>query len=149
MAGSSFQFRLERVRALRERRKDIARQDLALALGRLSDSEDLLKSTEMRLEQAREQQRYDDRALSGEELLARQAFLEQVEQQRSFGAQQLARSEGEVADRGTALGIAAQEHEMLERLKERQRLAHDHELRRREGQVLDEIALDRHRRRVA
>lgn len=149
MAGSSFQFRLERVRALRERKKDIARQDLALALGKLSDSESRLRSAEMRLEQARAEQRSDTRTLSGPELLARQTFLEQVEQQRSIDVQQLARSEGEVADRDIALGIAAREHEMLERLKEKQRLAHDHEARRKEDETLDEIALDRHRRRVA
>lgn len=149
MAGPSFQFRLERVRALRERKKEIARQDLALALGRLSDSETRLRSVEMRLEQARAEQRSDTRTQSGPEMLARQAFLEQVEQQRTRDVQQLARSEGEVADRGTALGIAAREHEMLERLKERQRVAHDHEARRKEDETLDEIALDRHRRRVA
>lgn len=149
MAGSSFQFRLERVRALRERRKDLARQELALAIGRLSDSEERLQNVEQRLEQARADQRSGAGALTGSELQGRQAFLEQVERQRTAGLHDLKRSQGEVADRGAALSVAAQEQETLERLKERQRLAHAAEMLRREGQALDEIALDRHRRRVA
>lgn len=149
MTGSSFQFRLERVRALRERKKDIATQELAVALGRLSDSEERLETVEQRLEQARTDQRSGTGALSGTDLQARQAFLEHVERQRSARLHELTQSRGEVADRGAALSTAAQEQETLERLKERQRAAHRREMQRLEGQALDEIALDRHRRRVA
>lgn len=149
MAGSSFQFRLERVRALRERKKDLARQELALALSRLSDSEQRLKTVEQLLEQARSDQRSSAGSLTGEELQARQSFLEHVERQRSAGVHDVQRGHSEVADRGAALSVAAQEQETLERLKERQRAAHAAEVLRQEGQALDEIALDRHRRRVA
>jgi len=149
VTGSSFQFRLERVRALRERKKDIARQELSVAMGRLSDSEERLETVEQRLERARTDQRGGAGALSGRELQARQAFLEHVERQRVAGIHELTRSRGEVDERGAALSVAAQEQETLERLKERQRAAHGREMQRLEGQALDEIALDRHRRRVA
>lgn len=152
MPDSRFRFRLERVRALRERREEIAKQELAHAMGRLSESEQRLREVEDRLKRAHAGQRGagdSDRSLTSEDLIARQAFVERVEQQRRHGANEVTRSEGEVADRGAALRAAAKDHQMLERLKERHRDAHVRELARREGQLLDEIAIDRFRRSVA
>lgn len=151
MPDSGFRFRLERVRALRERKEEMAKQELAQAMGRLSDSEQRLREVDDRLAAAHEGQRDAGAqgALSSADLIANQAFVERVEQQRRHGARELRRSAGEVADRGAALHSAAREHQMLERLKERHHAAHRSELARREGELLDEIALDRFRRSVA
>ena len=148
MPSSQFRFRLERVRALRERREDLAKQELALALGRLADSEERLRDVGHRLQRAREEHSsaVRSRTFSGADLRAGQAFLERVEAQRSEGVQELRRSESAVADRGAELSVAAQEHQMLERLKRRHEEEHVRELRRVESATLDEIAIDRFRR---
>ena len=150
--GSSFRFRLERVRALRERREDLARQELAKALSRRTGSEDRLQAVDAHLARILDDQRLATSAtatVAVEELLARQAFVEHVEAQRLSGARELARHEADVAERDVALGEAAREHRMLERLKERQRDEHEREAGRRESIVLDEIAIDRFRRSAA
>jgi flagellar export protein FliJ len=139
------------VRALRERKEEIAKHELAQAMGRLSDSEQRLRDVEDRLAAAHEGQRGAGAqgAMSAADLVANQAFVERVEQQRRHGVRELRRSAAEVADRGAALRSAARDHQMLERLKERHHAAHRSELARREGEMLDEIALDRFRRSVA
>lgn len=150
--GSSFRFRLERVRALRERREDLARQELARAHARLAGSQDRLRAVEHRLEQLRAEQRAASDAtgaVSAAELSARQAFVEHVETQRASGIHECSRDEAAVADRSSELGHAARDRQMLERLRERQRAEHERELGRREGLVLDEIAIDRFRRSAA
>lgn len=151
MSDSEFRFRLERVRALRERKEEIAKQELAEAMNRLSDDEQRLREVDDRLAEAHEDQRGAGAGgtLSAQDLIANQAFVERVEQMRRHKVRDLRRSAGEVADRGAALRTAAKEHQMLERLKERHRDAHVREMARREGEVLDEIALDRFRRSVA
>jgi flagellar export protein FliJ len=150
--ASSFRFRLERVRALRERREDLARQELAKAVSRLTGSRDRLLAVEDHLERVLAEQRLATRAsatVDAAELRARQAFVEHVEAQRTSGARELEQHEAAVAERDSELGHAAREHHMLERLKERQRDEHDREAGRRESIVLDEIAIDRFRRSAA
>lgn len=152
MTGPSFRFRLERVRALRERREDMARLALAQAITQRSSSLDHLRTVEAHLEHARSEQRQATGAsatVSAAELLARQAFVEHVEAQRIAGARELARHDTQVADRDAELGHVAREREMLERLKERHRAEHLREYRHSEGALLDEIAIDRFRRSAA
>jgi flagellar protein FliJ len=148
----SFRFRLERVRALRQRKENLARQELASAISQLTGSRDRLRRVEEHLERARTHQRLATDAsatVSAADLLARQAFVEHVEAQRTMGMRELERHEADVADRDTQLGVAAREHEILERLKDRQRAEHEREAGRRESEQLDEIALGRFRRSVA
>lgn len=152
--GPSFRFRLERIRALRERSEDLARQELARAVSRLSGSRDRLGEVDARLERVRARQRQrlaTDGAttVSAGELLAHQAFAEHIETQRTIGVHDLEHHAAEVADRDAELGHAAREHQVLERLKERRRTEHEHEAERRESNLLDEIAMDRARRSVA
>lgn len=152
MTGPSFRFRLERVRALRERREDMARLALALAITQRSSSLDHLRTVEAHLEHARSEQRQAtgvSATVSAAELQARQAFVEHVETQRVAGARELARHDSQVADRDAELGQVAREREMLERLKERHRAEHLRESLRNEGNLLDEIAIDRFRRSAA
>lgn len=150
--GPSFRFRLERVRALRERREELAREELAKAVSRLAGSRDRLQAVEAHLKRIHAEQRLattTSHAVDVQELRARQAIVEHVEAQRAGGARELAQREADVAERDDEFGLAASEHRMLERLKERQHAEHEIEARRREGLVLDEIAIDRFRRSAA
>jgi flagellar protein FliJ len=152
VSGQQFRFRLERVRALRERHEDIAKQALADAITQMSCSQDRLHTVEAHLEQARAEQRSSVRRstpFSGAELQARQAFVERVEAQRREGAREVQRHEAHVADRDADLGRAAREREMLERLKERQSEEYRREAQRRESNALDEMAIERFRRSAA
>lgn len=150
--GSSFRFRLERVRALRERREDVARQELAKAVSRLTGSQSRLDAVDAHLERILAEQRVatsTSMTVDAEELRARQAFVERIEAQRVSEALELRQREVDVAERDSELGEAAREHRMLERLKERQHAEHDREAGRLEGIALDEIAIDRFRRSAA
>ncbi len=152
MTGPSFRFRLERVRALRERGEKLAQEELAQSISRLSSSQAELRTAENELEQAIAEERRASAAaepLGGAELRARQAFLERVQAERSRQQAALERSEAEVADRNKKLAVAAGEHEMLVRLRERRRGEHDREQARRESNANDEIASARFGRSVA
>jgi flagellar export protein FliJ len=150
VTGSSFRFRLERVRALRERREQLAQEDLAHSISRLSTSQAGLRSAEAELEQALDEQRSAaSQTVGGAELQARQAFLERVEAQRAHQQAELRRSEADVAESNAKLVVAAGEHEMLLRLRERRRGEHDREAARRENNVNDEIAGQRAHRSIA
>jgi flagellar protein FliJ len=151
----SFRFRLERVRALRQRTELLAREELARAISMRSGSQDRLRRVEEHLDQALTHQRLatEENAgastVSAAELLARQVFVEHVEAQRTMGMRELERHDANVAHRDTQLGRAAREHEILERLRDRQRVEYEREAGRRESEQLDEIALERFRRSAA
>lgn len=145
-----FHFRLERVRALRERGEELAKQELAGALSAHELCEVELRSTSAQLDGARDCQRdATTTAISATDLIARQRYLERVELARRAGEEDLGRREAEVEARREALRHAARERQALERLKERRRVDHARELARVEGAALDEIALGLHRRKAA
>lgn len=149
MPGPSFRFRLERVRAVRERKEKLAQRDLADALTRRSSTVAELHAADAHLEHARAEQRSvaaEPKTVSATDLQARQAFLERVEAQRRLRASELEQRDAEVAERDAELATAASEHEMLNRLRERHRGEHDREQARRERNTLDEIAVTRFRR---
>ena len=150
MNGSSFRFRLERVRALRERREDAAKQELAGAMMRHRRCEDEVQAAAARLAGARAAQVDATRVMSSAtEMLARQAYLERAERAHQATRQDLQRHEVELVQRREVLVKAAQERQALERLKENQRADHAREAARQEGMVLDEIAINGFRRRAA
>jgi flagellar FliJ protein len=150
MNGQSFRFRLERVRALRERREDAAKQELAGAMLRHRRSEDEVDAAAARLAGARAAQVDATRVTSNAtEMLARQAYLERAERAHQATRQDLQRYELELAQRREALVHAARDRQALERLKEHRRADHEREVARREGLVLDEIAINGFRRRAA
>ena len=149
---TSFRFRLERLRALRERREQLAQEQLAHSISGLQRSREQLRESQAGVEQALAEQRRATetaRTLDGGELRARQAFLERMEQQRRCQEEQLTRSEAEVARSNDRLALAASEHQMLVRLRERRRGEHAREQSRIEGQANDELATIRFRRSVA
>ncbi len=147
---SSFRFRLERVRSLRERREDVAKQELAAALARRLRSEQELEAAEQRMADAREQQLDATTSLTGaNDLVARQAYLERTEQAHRATREDLEQRDSELSDSRDALSEAARDREALERLKEQRRAEHEREMARIEGLALDEIAIHRFHRRAA
>ena len=142
-----FQFRLERVRALRERVEEQAREDLASSLAVRMKGEAMLRAAADDVDAAQDARRRTATAdLSGAELLALQAYLERTERQRESAALELDRRDAEVDARRQALTVRSQERQVLERLKDRRRADHKREMERREGALLDEMALTLHRR---
>jgi len=128
---------------VRERKEKLAQLDLVDAMTRRSSTVAELRTADADVEHARAEQRSAverSAVVSGEDLIARQAFLERVEAQRRVRAYELEQREAEVAERDAALSTAASEHEMLNRLRERRRGEHDRDAERRERNTLDEIA---------
>jgi flagellar FliJ protein len=145
-----FQFRLERVRALRESAEDQAREELASSLQVRMNGEAMLRAAADEVNGAHDaRRRTSTAALSGAELLALQAYLESTERRRESAALELDRREAEVDARRAALTARSQERQVLERLKDRRRADHQREMDRREGVLLDEIAIATHRRMEA
>ena len=145
-----FQFRLERVRELREHAEDQAREELASSLAIRMKGEAMLRAAADDMGAAHDARRKSSTAdLSGAELLALQAYLERAERQRESAALELDRRQAEVDARRQALAVRSQERQVLERLKDRRRDDHRRELERREGALLDEMAIVSHRRTEA
>ena len=142
-----FTFKLERVRALRERKEELAKEELAASLALRMRGEAMLRAAADNLEQARGLQRSAaSAAMTAAELQAAQAYLERTERERESASLDLDRQDAEVEGRRMALQNAAREREVLERLKERRRGEHVREAGRREGALLDEMAITIHRR---
>jgi flagellar FliJ protein len=148
VTAKRFNFRLERVRALRERSEDRAKEELADSLRDQARGEALLRAAAAQVDGAREATRGTATAgpVSGVDLLAAQAYLERTERERVAAELDLSRREAEVAARRAALQTASRERRVLERLKDRRRAEHERELARVEGQMTDELALAMHRR---
>jgi flagellar FliJ protein len=150
MNGPSFRFRLERVRALRERREDAAKQELAGAMLRHRRCEEEVEAASARIASARAAQMDAARLpSSATDFMARQAYLERAERAHQVTRQDLQRHELELAQRREVLMKASQERQALERLKENRRAEHEREQARKEGMMLDEIAINGFRRRAA
>ena len=150
MAGPSFRFRLERVRALRERAEDEAKEAFAGAMVDRLRSEQDMEEAAQRVAQAREAQLDATAApISATELLARQAYLERSERVHAASVEDLSRREQTVEERRGELTEAARERQALERLKEHRRNEFMRAQAAAEAMVLDEIALNGFRRRAA
>jgi flagellar export protein FliJ len=144
--GPVFRFRLERVRALRERKEQQAQQELAQAIASRTNTAAELRAAEDHLELAHSDHRaraVEVQTLNADELVARQAFLERIEAQRGAHAQELQQREAVVAERDAKLTVAASEHEMLKRLSERRRGEHERASANREQGALDEMTAAR------
>ena len=150
MKGSSFRFRLERVRELRERKEDEAKRALADAMAEHFRAEERLRDAERSIETARAAQL--DATLgqrSGLDLIARQAYLERTESARDVSHQVVIRSEAQVESQREELTEAARDRQALERLKARRQAEFAAEAARLESNMLDEIAIINFRRRAA
>jgi flagellar FliJ protein len=144
---TSFRFPLERLRALRERGEELAKQELAGALHRQAGCADRLRAMGEEVAGAFAAQRATAAAAaSAADLAAHQAYVERMERAREAGRLDLDRHDAEVDARRDALREAARQRQTLERLKERRRSDHERAVARAEGVVLDEIASTQHRR---
>ena len=148
MESRPFTFRLERVRAVRERLEDQAKEHLAASLTHRLSGQAMLRSATAELDGARANQveTFTGGVASGTDIQAAQAYLERTQRLREARALELDRRDTEVAARRDALAAAARERQVLERLKERRREDHRRESARLEGAALDELALGVHRR---
>jgi flagellar FliJ protein len=148
----SFTFRLERVRSLRTQAEDAAKEELAQQLAHRIRGEALLTQATMAAAGARDAAHAAvlRPGASGADFMAAQAFVERRERERREAALELDRRDAEVGVRREALTAASREREVIDRLAERHRKAHEAEWARRSQIELDEIALAVHRRgRVA
>ncbi|HEY5390133.1 MAG TPA: flagellar export protein FliJ [Solirubrobacteraceae bacterium] len=150
MTGPSFRFRLERVRALRERTEDEAKQAFAGAMQERVRSEREVQDAAARVASARDAQ-LDATGVrtSATDLMARQAYLERSELAHRASQENLGRREEALEVKREEMTEAARDRQALERLKEHRRLEHEHEQARLEAAELDEIALNGFRRRAA
>lgn len=150
MAGPSFRFRLERVRALRERAEDEAKEAFAGAMLDRLRSEQEMEDAAQRVAQARAAQLDATAApMSATDLMARQAYLERSERAHQASKDDLNRRDQVLEERRDELTEAARERQALERLKENRRIEFQREQARIEAANLDEIALNGFRRRAA
>jgi flagellar FliJ protein len=143
----SFVFRLERIRSLRERVEERAREDLAHELRlRLRGEAMLLEATEAASAATQSGREAVTSRSSGMDLIAAQAYIERAERHRREAALDLDRQDAEVAARRAALQDAARDRQVMDKLEERQRADHDREWARKAQGALDEVALGVHRR---
>jgi flagellar protein FliJ len=150
MAGPSFRFRLERVRALRERAEDEAKEAFAGAMLDRLRSEQEMDEAARRVQQAREAQLDATAApISAIDLMARQAYLERSERAHQVSQADLNRRDQALEERREEMTEAARDRQALERLKENRRIEFQREQQRIEAADLDEIALNGFRRRAA
>jgi len=144
----SFTFRLERVRTMRERAEERAKEDLANELRLRMRGEALLKQATSAVATARRAGLDTVRAdrTTSSDLLAAQAYLERAERHRREAALDLDRQDAEVDARRKVLAAAARDRQAIEKLKERQHADHNAEWARKAQGALDEVALTMHRR---
>ncbi len=147
METPSFTFRLERVRTLRERAEERAREALSAELRNRAEGEALLRAATDAVGTARDH----GRAVPGErasviDFMTAQNFLETTERRRAEAEIELSRREAEVNVRRQELAVAARDRQAIDKLKERRKAEHDAEWARRSQNTLDELALAVHRR---
>lgn len=144
----SFTFRLERVRDLRERAEERAREELANELRLRLRGQAILHEATSAVSAARTAglDTVSSDRTSSIDLMAAQSYLERTERVRREAALDLDRQDAEVEVRRVVLAAAARDRQAIDKLKERQRAEHDAEWARRSQNQLDELALAVHRR---
>jgi flagellar export protein FliJ len=145
MNGPSYRFRLERVRALRERREEQVKQEFAVALIARQRCQDEAARIVGRIESARHAQL----DAAADNLGAHQSYVERLERAHELALEELTRHEVELTERRIALTKASQDLEAMERLKEKGLDDHNREAARVEQNMLDEIAVNGYWRKVA
>ena len=150
---SSFRFGLERVRELRVHSEDRAKEAFAASLNERLRGAAQLAAADERLRDAllagSPQAAAGLGALTGNDLLARQTFVERLERSKADARLALDHLDTELASRRSSLADASRDREALERLKDRRREEHRLATGRAEAAALDEIALRGHLRRAA
>ena len=147
METPSFTFRLERVRTLRERAEERAREELTSELRARDEVANRLDTAVAAVDSAREAGRSVVHGrVSASDLIGIQSFIERREQLRVEASLDLDRQEAEVAVRRENLAAAARDRQAIDKLKERRKAEHDAEWGLKIQNQLDELALAMHRR---
>ncbi|HWK26948.1 MAG TPA: flagellar export protein FliJ [Solirubrobacter sp.] len=148
METPSFTFRLERVRTIRARAEERAREALSSELRARARDEAQLHDALATVAAARDVGRAaaTPGRTSAVDFLSAQAYLERAERRRAEASLELSRRDAEVAARRQVLAAAARDRQAIDKLKERRRAEHDAEWARRSQNALDELALAIHRR---
>jgi flagellar FliJ protein len=149
VSNPPFAFSLERVREVRAHEEDKAREAFAASLSLRARGVALLADAQARAAAAREQAMTKNAPISGAALLSEQAWLERVQRSQEQAALELERRDDELEQRRAELTSAGQRRQVLDRLKDRKRQAHQLEAARRDAVALDEVALNGHIRRLA
>ena len=147
METPSFTFPLERVRTLRERAEERAREALSAELRNQAEGEALLQAASDAVGAARDHGRaVPGGRVSIVDFMTAQNFLETTERRRAEASIELSRREAEVGVKRQELAVAARDRQAIDKLKERRKAEHDAEWARRSQNTLDELALAVHRR---
>jgi flagellar FliJ protein len=148
--SAPFRFGLERVREIRAHDEDQAKERFAASLSARVRGESVLRAAEARLRDAQSGVVSPGLGpLSGATLVARQAWVERMEHDRTDAQLRMRSYETELQARRGELAKASQKREVLDQLKERRREEHRLEAERAEAADLDEMALQMHTRRQA
>jgi flagellar protein FliJ len=143
-------FSLERLRQLREHDEQVAKEAFAASLGQRLRGQALLKDAQRAVEASQDATRgAAAEPRSGHDLVATQAWMDRVRATSEEAAVTLDRYEAELELRRAALGRAAQQRAVLERLRDRHRAEAQLASSRDEQTHLDEVALSQHRRQVS
>lgn len=147
-----FRFGLERVREIRAHDEEQAKEQFAASLSQRLRGEAMLRAAEDQLQSA---QRVGgsglavtfDGPVSGDSLVARQAWVERLQRSRDDAAVRLQGLDIELERSRASLTDASRRREVLDQLKSRHREKHVRECERRESNAIDEMALNVHNRR--
>jgi flagellar protein FliJ len=146
-----FTFGLERVRTIREKAEDEAKEELSNQLRHRAEGERLLQQAVSAMRTAADGGRSahsNGRVMKAADLIVHQTFLERTERLRSEAALELSRRDTEVRIKRELLATAARDRQAIDKLKERQKAEFDAEWARKSQNTLDELALAVHRRGV-
>ena len=151
METPSFTFRLERVRTLRERAEEQAREALTHEIRHRDEGRMLLDEARANVRAACDMNR---NAMAGGgltsalNLRAIQTYVERTEQLQNSAAIELSRRDDEVEVKRGFLASAARDRQAIDKLKERRQAEHNAEWARKNQNLLDELAAAVHRRGV-
>jgi flagellar FliJ protein len=144
----SFTFPLERVRSLRERAEERAREELSAELRTRDELAAALEAAEDAVVGARSASR--DAVTAGRVSVAKlrhlQTFIERREQLRAEASLNLDRQEAEVAVSRERLAGATRDRQAIDKLRDRRKAEHEAEWALKIQNQLDELALAVHRR---
>ena len=138
--ATPFRFRLDRVRDVRVREEDLAREALSGALRARDSSVDVVDGLTGRL-RAVQVVPAADTPTGGADLVARQRWVQSLEGQVAAARGELRRHDATVSTRRLELTDAGRRRQALDRLRERRAAEHHLAEGRREAAELDEMAL--------
>jgi flagellar FliJ protein len=144
----SFTFPLERVRSLRERAEERAREELSAELRIRDELSAALQAADDAVDAARAASRgaVASGRVSVAELRGLQTFIERREQLRAGASLDLDRQDAEVVIKRDRLAAAARDRQAIDKLRDRRKAEHEAEWALKIQSQLDELALAVHLR---